>query len=111
MTDMSLTAGMRIEIATVYAAVAVSSRPAALPDDADWPPPEGKRVIYKIGAGGGALCSECIQDDERVTETRREYGIDTKIRQVPRGENTGWHCTARTIGDGWACREYGDKLT
>lgn len=103
---MDLTATMTIEIVTVHAAMPSltllpADMPADLPDYAEWPPPAGKRVIYKFGETGYAVCSDCITDPGQVDETREyvrdEYPgtwEDERLAQVDPWDNGGWECTS-----------------
>lgn len=99
MTDIKLTGGMRVEIVTTYTA-----EPA--------PVPGGQRIIYKIpGAEGSALCSDCMQDAERVEATLRYYSVRSSVPEmVPADRNDRWHCTAKDASGATVCREYGDRL-
>jgi hypothetical protein len=84
--------------------------PAHLPrTGCEWPPPPGKRIMYKVGAHGDAICSDCIKDNAVA---------DTLIRgrsvvQAGRTRNQDWKCSARP-GGGLSyrdyCLQYGSRL-
>lgn len=81
-------------------------RPRFVPPDADWPPYPGRIIMFKVGAHGEAICSDCIKDDTVA---------DTMIRgrsvvQAGRTRNHDWHCWARPIHSSRTCYNYGTRL-
>jgi hypothetical protein len=75
----------------------------------EWPPPAGKRIMYKVGAHGDAICSDCIRLDT-VADT---FIRGRSVVQAGRTRNQDWKCSARPSGGHSYrdyCGQYGSRL-
>lgn len=89
---MDLSPRMTIAVTTtVTAAPGAGDRPVDLPEGADWPVPDGARVIYRVGYSSEAVCSDCIVYPSYVKARQGHIGMP--LRQVEPRDNNNWYCT------------------
>jgi hypothetical protein len=111
---MELNTKMRIEVSTTLVTSAVAAdRPAYLPAAAEWPVPDGLRIMYSFGSRSDhCVCSGCITDDDIVSYTADYYGESTtSLTQVAKADNLYWTCNTRRRRDGRPnCSKAGSTL-